>query len=174
MSPNQTRLWNLCFQRKAEGAYMKHYLHDHCWRRRWCSIITTAASSGSLLGWAIWNSPKWNWILQIVIMSSQIIEALRDELPWFANHDNITRALAAYESDAIDLEEHLDKALRGEIAENDIAKIVTTSQKTISRKIDEIFGGNLPDLNGKHGEKAQTETTTPKIYRQSHRVTALR
>lgn len=79
-SPYQVRYWKELYQLRVHVNYLEQYMEHSEFLDKSTNIFLAVTSSSSICGWAIWN--KYSFIWAIIIAGSQLINAIKQFLPF--------------------------------------------------------------------------------------------
>lgn len=79
-SPYQARYWKELYQMRVHVNYLELYMEHSEFIDKSINIFLAVTSSSSICGWAIWN--KYSFIWAIIIAGSQLINAIKQFLPF--------------------------------------------------------------------------------------------
>jgi hypothetical protein len=84
----QKMYWDTLVQIKHDQIYVDQYLNRSTKISNTMNLFTAFVSSSSIAGWAIWQQLSILW--SIIIVLSQIINAIKDYLPFSKRVKNLT------------------------------------------------------------------------------------
>jgi hypothetical protein len=117
-SEQQTRYWNEMVQLKVHIFYLSYHCRSADQRDFWLNCVTAVASSGSIAGWAIWESYGFVW--GFVIAISQVIMAVKHLLPYAARKAATNNACKDLERQFIKAESDWYNVAEGMLTEEEI------------------------------------------------------
>jgi hypothetical protein len=151
------RYWTELVQLKAQAFYLHSY-HLECEKvEGYLKMFLALTSSGSIAGWAIWQTLSVVWA--VIIAASQALNAVKRFLPW----ERRGRAVSSLSRDVEDLvlfaEQHWYRVAGGGLSDEDIHDLVIaikTRQNEAEHK--HLAGRPLPERE-KHIQAAARRTT---------------
>jgi len=84
----QNHYWNTLVQLKHDQNYVDLFLSRSTKVNNSINLFTALVSSSSIAGWAIWQRLSILW--SIIIVTSQVINAIKDYLPYSKRVKNLT------------------------------------------------------------------------------------
>ena len=119
--------WRQIEQLKGAAICIRLYRNQLARRVKAVDIIKAVASSGAIAGWFAFDAYKLLW--GCVIAASQLLDVLKDVLPFAKLHKQAANLTVALELLLIDAEDEWEKIHIGQIPENTIIEKRTRLRK---------------------------------------------
>lgn len=136
-TPYQARYWKELYQMRVHVNYLELYM-EHCeFIDKSINSFLAVTSSSSICGWAIWN--KYGFIWGIIIAASQLINAIKQYLPFRVRLKAIANILKELEDLMTFTEMKWFAVSEGKLTDEEINKL----QYEVRSKKTKIIQNNL-------------------------------
>lgn len=143
-SPYQERYWKELFELRVHVNYLDLYMEKSEFIDKSINIFLAVTSSSSICGWAIWN--KYGFIWAIIIASSQLINAVKQFLPYKTRLKATCSILSELEELLIFAEMKWFDVAEGKLTEEEINKLQFDIRAKKTQSVQRHLGMNtLPE-----------------------------
>lgn len=150
--------WNYMYQIRFTIFYLDLYAEDANRKNRFIKAFSAIMSSGSIAAWAIWQKlmPVW----AIMIAFSQVINAVKEYLPYSTRLKNIELSLKSLKMLYVKIEYAWFKVQSGELSEMQINEFLYELKKEYMEIESQSLNEDVLMPNKKRREKAEKQTGT--------------
>lgn len=152
-SPYQDRYWKELYQLRVHVNYLEIYMQQSEFTDKSINIFLAVTSSSSICGWAIWN--KYSFMWAIIIAASQLINAIKQFLPYRTRLKAISSILRELEELLSYAEMKWFDVAEGNLTDEDINKLQFEIRRKKTRSLQKHLGINTLPTKEKHFEKAK-------------------
>ena len=163
ISPSQNRYWTELYELKVHVNYLDIYVAKSETKNRTIDIFLAITSNSSICGWAIWNEYGFLW--GIIIAASQLLNAVKQFLPYRTRLKNTNGALRELEELLVSMEMKWFDVAEGNLLEEDINKLQFEIRKKKMQILQKHFSTSMLPENKGYSKEADQRA---QIYVQNY------
>lgn len=143
----QRRYWTELFELRVHVNYLELYMEESELKDKSINIFLAVTSSSSICGWAIWN--KYGFIWAVIIAASQLINAVKQFLPYRTRLKATSGIMRELEELSIFAEKKWFDVAEGKLTEEEINKLQFEIRSKKTKAIQKHLGMNTLPEKGK-------------------------
>lgn len=158
----QNRYWKELFQLRVHVNYLELYRERSEYYDKAINIFLAITSSSSICGWAIWN--KYSFIWALIIAASQLLNAIKQFLPYRVRLKTISNILKDLEELLVFAEPKWFEVSEGRLTDEEINKLQFEIRSRTTKALQKHLNSNsLPTKKNLF----DTATQRANIYTQN-------
>ncbi len=154
----QRRYWTELFELRVHVNYLELYMEESELKDKSINIFLAVTSSSSICGWAIWN--KYGFIWAVIIAASQLINAVKQFLPYRTRLKATSGIMRELEELSIFAEKKWFDVAEGKLKKKEINKLQFEIRLKKTKAVQKHLGNNTLPTKEKLFNKAKKTAET--------------
>ena len=154
----QRRYWTELFELRVHVNYLELYMEESELEDKSINIFLAVTSSSSICGWAIWN--KYGFIWAVIIAASQLINAVKQFLPYRTRLKATSGIMRELEELSIFAEMKWFDVAEGKLKKEEINKLQFEIRSKKTKAVQKHLGNNTLPKKEKLFNKAKKRAET--------------